>query len=88
MDHIRAIWVYPSQEEEGAEQKSCPRVDQGSMGRDTPRIGQQILQDLRYFQCQRTEDDAAYSVETPEVDDKDIEENEFETESETETDGE
>ena len=41
----------PSWEEKGAKQKSCPLVDQGSIGRDTPRDGQQILQDLRYFQC-------------------------------------
>ena len=35
-----------------------------------------------------TEDDVVYSEETPEVDDEDIEENEFETDSENETDGE
>ena len=34
------------------------------------------------------EDDVVYSEETPEVDDEDIEENEFETDSENETDGE
>ena len=36
----------------------------------------------------RTEDDVVYSEETPEVDDEDIEENEFKTDSENETDGE
>ena len=35
-----------------------------------------------------TEDDVVYSEEIPEVDDEDIEENEFETDSENETDGE
>ena len=35
-----------------------------------------------------TEDDVVYSEETPEVDNEDIEENEFETDSENETDGE
>ena len=35
-----------------------------------------------------TEDDVVYSEETPEVDDEDIEESEFETDSENETDGE
>ena len=35
-----------------------------------------------------TEDDVVYSEETPEVDDEDIEENDFETDSENETDGE
>ena len=35
-----------------------------------------------------TEDDVVYSEETPEVDDEDIEENEFDTDSENETDGE
>lgn len=35
-----------------------------------------------------TEDDVVYSEETPEVDDEDIEENEFKTDSENETDGE
>ena len=35
-----------------------------------------------------TEDGVVYSEETPEVDDEDIEENEFETDSENETDGE
>ena len=33
------------------------------------------------------EDDVVYSEEIPEVDDEDIEENEFETDSENETDG-
>ena len=46
MDDIGAILVYPSWEEEGAKQKSCPLVDQGSMGRDTQTHGHQILQDL------------------------------------------
>ena len=46
MDDIGAILVYPSWEEEGTKQKSCPLVDQGSMGRDTQRDGHQILQDL------------------------------------------
>lgn len=36
----------------------------------------------------RTEDNMVYAEETPEVDDEDIEENEFETDSENETDGE
>ena len=36
----------------------------------------------------RTEDDVVYSEETPEVDDEDIEENEFKTDSENETDDE
>ena len=35
-----------------------------------------------------TEDDAVFSEESPEIDDDDIEENEFETDSEDETDGE
>ena len=35
-----------------------------------------------------TEDDVVHSEETPEVDDEDIEENEFETDSKNETDGE
>ena len=35
-----------------------------------------------------TEDDVVYSEEIPEVDDEDIEENKFETDSENETDGE
>ena len=48
MDDIRAILVYPSWEEEGTKQKSCPLVDQGSMGRDTQRDGHQILQDLEW----------------------------------------
>ena len=34
-----------------------------------------------------TEDDMVHSEETPEVDDEDIEENEFETDSKNETDG-
>ena len=36
----------------------------------------------------RTEDDAVFTEESPEIDDDDIEENEFETDSEDETDGE
>ena len=36
----------------------------------------------------RTEDDAVFTEESPEIDDDDIEENEFETGSEDETDGE
>ena len=35
-----------------------------------------------------TEDDVVHSEETPEVDDEDIEENEFEPDSKNETDGE
>ena len=35
-----------------------------------------------------TEDDAVFTEESPEIDDDDIEENEFETDSEDETDGE
>ena len=34
------------------------------------------------------EDDAVFTEESPEIDDDDIEENEFETDSEDETDGE
>ena len=36
----------------------------------------------------RTEDDAVFTEESPEIDDDDIEENEFETDSEDEMDGE
>ena len=35
-----------------------------------------------------TEDNAVFTEESPEIDDDDIEENEFETDSEDETDGE
>jgi len=35
-----------------------------------------------------TEDDAVFTEESPEIEDDDIEENEFETDSEDETDGE
>ena len=35
-----------------------------------------------------TEDDSVFTEESPELDDDDIEENEFETDSEDETDGE
>ena len=35
-----------------------------------------------------TEDDVVFTEESPEIDDDDIEENEFETDSEDETDGE
>ena len=35
-----------------------------------------------------TEDDAVFTEESPEIDDDDIEENEFETDSKDETDGE
>ena len=89
MDDIGASWVYPSWEEEGAKQKSCPQVDQGSMGRDTPSM---VIKSFKTCGISNaldgTEDDVVYSEEIPEVDDEDIEENEFETDSENETDGE
>ena len=80
MDDIEAIWVYPSWEEEGTKQKSCPQVDQGII-KSFKTCGISNALD-------RTEDDVVYSEETPEVDDEDIEENEFKTDSENETDGE
>ena len=53
------------------------------MGRDPLGNGQKLLQDLRNLNgMDGTEE------ESPEIDDDDIEENEFETDSEDETDGE
>ena len=40
------------------------------------------------FSMHGTEDDVVFTEESPEIDDDDIEENEFETDSEDKTDGE
>ena len=89
MDDIRAILVHPSWQEEGAEQKSCSPLDQDGMGRDPRGNDQKFLQDLRNFECHgRNRGWCVFTEESQEIEDDDIEENEFETDSEEETDGE
>ena len=88
MDDIRAIRVHASWQEEGAEQKSCSPLDQDGMGRDPQGNGQKVLQDGISNAMDGTEDDVVLTKESPEIDDDDIEENEFETDSEDKTDGE
>ena len=58
------------------------------MGRDPQANGQKVLQDGISNAMDGTEDDVVLTKESPEIDDDDIEENEFETDSEDKTDGE